>query len=154
MRARRSIRCRKGAPLVEILYPEWAGAQEEYLLLRRNASPETQPLAAAARQRLRLLGMSEAEIAAVERDGKTHARVTLASPISGVIAELGVREGMTVMPGNDAVSPRGSFHGVGERRSAGGAGGLVAAGQSGAGDASRPIRKRFSRDAWAQSCRR
>jgi Cu(I)/Ag(I) efflux system membrane fusion protein len=58
-----------------------------------------QPLAQAARQRLLLLGMSEADVAAVERDGRTRARVTLAAPIGGVIAELGVREGMTVSPG-------------------------------------------------------
>ena len=90
---------KKGAPLVEIFYPEWAGAQEEYLLLRRHASVEMKAIAAAARQRLALLGMSEAEIAAVEREGKARARFTVTSPISGVIAELGVREGMTVMAG-------------------------------------------------------
>jgi len=39
---------KKGAPLVELLYPEWAGAQEEYLLLRNSGSSE---LAQAARQR-------------------------------------------------------------------------------------------------------
>jgi Cu(I)/Ag(I) efflux system membrane fusion protein len=86
---------RKGAPLVEILYPDWVGAQEEFLFLRKSNSS----LASAARQRLALLGMSEPEIAAVEREGRTRARLTLHSPISGVIAELGVREGMTVMPG-------------------------------------------------------
>ena len=90
---------KKGAPLVEILVPEWAGAQEEYMLLRRHESPDMKALAAAARQRLALLGMSEAEITAVEREGKTRSRFTIASPISGVIAELGVREGMTVAPG-------------------------------------------------------
>jgi Cu(I)/Ag(I) efflux system membrane fusion protein len=90
----------KGAPLVELLYPEWAGAQEEYLLLRKSGSPELQSLAAAARQRLVLLGMSEAEIAAVEREGRTQPRVTIHAPIPGVIAELGVREGMTVSPGS------------------------------------------------------
>lgn len=89
----------KGAPLVEIFFPEWAGAQEEYLLLRRQTSSETRPLAEAARQRLVLLGMNETDIAAVERDGRVLARFTLRSPISGVIAELGVREGMTVMAG-------------------------------------------------------
>jgi membrane fusion protein, copper/silver efflux system len=90
---------KKGAPLVEILYPEWAAAQEEYLLLRKSAAEEMPALTQAARQRLLLLGMSEAEVAALEREGKMRARVTLHSPISGVIAELGVREGMTVMPG-------------------------------------------------------
>jgi Cu(I)/Ag(I) efflux system membrane fusion protein len=89
----------KGAPLVEILFPEWAGAQEEYLLLRKSASPDLQSLAAAARQRLTLLGMSDAEIATVERDGRTTPRATIHSPIAGVIAELGVREGMTVNAG-------------------------------------------------------
>ena len=87
---------KKGAPLVEILFPEWAGAQEEYLLLRKSGSSE---LAQAARQRLMLLGMNEAQIAAVERDGKVTNRFTLTAPISGVIAELGVRQGMSVMPG-------------------------------------------------------
>ena len=90
---------KKGAPLVELLYPEWAAAQQEYLLLHKSAAQEMPALAAAARERLRLLGMSESEIAAMEREGKTRARFTLVSPINGVIAELGVREGMTVMPG-------------------------------------------------------
>ena len=89
----------KGAPLVEIFFPEWAGAQEEFLLLRRQTSPETRPLADAARQRLVLLGMGAEDIAQVEREGKVLARFTLHSPITGVIAELGVREGMTVMAG-------------------------------------------------------
>jgi Cu(I)/Ag(I) efflux system membrane fusion protein len=86
---------KKGAPLVEILYPEWAGVQEEYLLLRKSDSE----FAEAARRRLALLGMSEAQIALVEREGRVRPSVTLRSPIDGVIAELGVREGMTVAAG-------------------------------------------------------
>lgn len=89
----------KGAPLVELLVPSWAGAQEEYLLLRRSGSPELRALAAAARQRLVLLGMAESDIAAVERTESVQQRFTLVSPISGVIAELGVREGGAVMAG-------------------------------------------------------
>jgi membrane fusion protein, copper/silver efflux system len=87
---------KKGAPLVELLYPEWAGAQEEYLLLRKSGSAD---LAQAARQRLMLLGMTEAQVAAVEREGRVRNRFTLTAPISGVIAELGVREGSTVTAG-------------------------------------------------------
>jgi len=90
---------RKGAPLVEILYPEWVGAQEEYLLLRRSASADMQPLAQAARQRMLLLGMSDAEIRRIEQEGKAHSRFVVVSPISGVVADLGVREGMTVAQG-------------------------------------------------------
>lgn len=89
----------RGAPLVEIFFPEWAGAQEEYLLLRRQAADEVRPLAAAARQRLLLLGMREDDIAIAEQEGRAVARFTLRSPITGVIAELGVREGMTVAAG-------------------------------------------------------
>ena len=90
---------RAGDPLVEILFPEWAAAQEEFLLLRRLSTPDAEALKGAARQRLVLLGMSEEHIAAVEREGKVQARVTLRAPVSGVIAELGAREGMTVMSG-------------------------------------------------------
>jgi Cu(I)/Ag(I) efflux system membrane fusion protein len=86
----------RGAPLVELLIPEWAGAQEEFLFLSRKGEPA---LAGAARRRLVLLGMSEAAIAEIERRGQVQARFTLHAPVSGVIAELGVREGMTVTAG-------------------------------------------------------
>jgi Cu(I)/Ag(I) efflux system membrane fusion protein len=89
----------KSAPLVDILFPEWTGAQEEYLVLRRQDAPGAKPLADAARARLLLLGMTEAEVSQVERQGKAQTRITLNSPISGVIAELNVREGMSVMAG-------------------------------------------------------
>lgn len=87
----------KGQPLVEILIPQWGAAQEEFLLLHKRA--DAQALAAAARQRLVLLGMSEAAIEEVARTGKLRTHFTLHAPISGVIAELGVREGMTVSAG-------------------------------------------------------
>ena len=90
---------KKGAPLVEILYPDWAAAQQEYLLLRKSAAQEMPALTQAGRQRLLLLGMSPAEVEILEREGTPRARITLHSPISGVVAELGVREGMTVMAG-------------------------------------------------------
>jgi Cu(I)/Ag(I) efflux system membrane fusion protein len=89
----------KGAPLVELLVPEWAGAQEEYFLLLASDAPETRALARSARRRLELLGMSVADIASITRERRVRRRFTLASPISGVIAELGVREGGAVSPG-------------------------------------------------------
>jgi Cu(I)/Ag(I) efflux system membrane fusion protein len=89
----------KGAPLVELLVPEWTAAQEEYLALLRSEVAGADTLRAAARQRLVLLGMSETLIQQVERDRRAQPRFTLHAPIGGVIAELDVREGMTVMPG-------------------------------------------------------
>jgi Cu(I)/Ag(I) efflux system membrane fusion protein len=89
----------KGAPLVELLVPEWTAAQEEYLALLKSELAGADALRAAARQRLVLLGMSEELIQAVERDRRAQPRFTLRAPIGGVIAALEVREGMTVMPG-------------------------------------------------------
>jgi len=87
----------KGQPLVELLVPDWAAAQAEYLLLRRAGKDVG--LTEAARNRLLLLGMSEEQIGLVEKTGQPQTRITLYAPINGVIAELGVREGMTVMSG-------------------------------------------------------
>ena len=90
---------RKGQPLARLFVPEWVGAQTEYLALKASAAPGAGDLARAARGRLALLGMSEEQIAAVDREAKPVARVTLASPADGVVGELGVREGMSVTPG-------------------------------------------------------
>ena len=90
---------RKGEPLVRLFVPDWAGAQEEYLALKASNAAGAAELARAARNRLLLAGMSEAQIEAVDREGKPETRVTLVSPVDGVVGELGAREGMTVMPG-------------------------------------------------------
>ncbi|MFZ6050251.1 efflux RND transporter periplasmic adaptor subunit [Pseudomonas sp. CR3202] len=85
-----------GAPLADLLIPEWAAAQEEFLALRRSGDPA---LVAAARQRLQLLGMPGTLIERVERRGKTAQVMTLTSPIGGVIRELDVRPGMALSAG-------------------------------------------------------
>lgn len=85
-----------GAPLADLLVPEWAGAQAEYLAVRRTGNGS---LVQAARQRLELLGMPPATIAAVERSGRPHNVVTVSTPTGGAIKTLGVRQGMTVAAG-------------------------------------------------------
>ncbi len=90
---------RKGQPLVEIYIPDWIAAQEEYLSVKRMQGQSTEGLLAAARQRMLLVGMSEEQVRAVEAGNKVQPRFTLTAPIGGVIAELGVREGMTVAAG-------------------------------------------------------
>ena len=92
-------RVAKGQPLAELYVPEWVAAQEEFLSVRRMQGTDLAVLVDGARQRMRQVGMSEAQIAGVESSGRTQPRFTLVAPIGGVIAELMAREGMTVMPG-------------------------------------------------------
>lgn len=90
---------RKGQPLAELYAPDWVAAQEEYLSVRRMAGTRLEALLDGARQRMRLVGMTEEQIRLVESTGKIHPRLTVIAPIGGVVAELGAREGMTVMAG-------------------------------------------------------
>ncbi len=85
-----------GAPLVDVLNPEWLGAQQEYLAVKRTGDAA---LAQAARQRLLLLGMAAAMVDLIERTGQPVALQTITAPAGGVISELMVRAGMTVAPG-------------------------------------------------------
>ncbi|HSV53760.1 MAG TPA: efflux RND transporter periplasmic adaptor subunit [Burkholderiaceae bacterium] len=92
-------RVAKGQALVDLYLPEWVAAQEEFLSLKRMQGSDLAVLVDGARQRMRLVGMNDEQIAAVERSGKTQARTTIYSPLGGVVVELSAREGMTVMAG-------------------------------------------------------
>ena len=87
---------RAGQPLVAFLVPEWAAAQYELLAIRRSGDAG---LLAAARDRLRLLGMPERMIDAIEKSGVVQSRYTVAAPMGGVIQSLDVRAGMTLAAG-------------------------------------------------------
>jgi len=94
---------RKGQPLAELYVPDWVAAQEEYLSAKRidARSNAAGPggLADSAKQRMRLVGMSEEQIRAVETGDKVQPRLTITAPIGGVVGELTAHEGMTVMAG-------------------------------------------------------
>jgi Cu(I)/Ag(I) efflux system membrane fusion protein len=97
---------RKGQPLAEIYVPDWVAAQEEYLSAKRiGAQTDIKDLggvgglAEAAAQRMRLTGMREEQVRAIEAGGKVQPRFTITAPISGVVGEITAREGMTVMAG-------------------------------------------------------
>jgi Cu(I)/Ag(I) efflux system membrane fusion protein len=94
---------RKGQPLAELYVPDWIAAQEEYLAATRIATHSgasgLNALVDGARQRMRLAGMNEEQIRRFESSGIVQTRTTLTAPTSGVVAELSVREGMTVMAG-------------------------------------------------------
>ena len=87
---------RARAPIADIQLTEWGGAQTEFLSVKRLGNAA---LTAAARQRLRLLGMSNDVIGEVERNGRTNGTVTITSPISGVIQTLDARAGVTLAMG-------------------------------------------------------
>ena len=90
-----------GAPLADIYVPSWVAAQEEYLAVARMAEqdPQLATLRDAAEQRMRQAGMSPAQIQRVVRSGSLQPRFTLTAPLGGVVTELMVSEGATVMPG-------------------------------------------------------
>ena len=90
-----------GQPLAELFVPEWVAAQQEFLAVRRleASTPGLNELIAATRQRMRLVGMTEEQIARVESRGVVQSRLTVTAPIAGVLAELAVREGSAVTAG-------------------------------------------------------
>lgn len=85
-----------GAAIADLLIPAWGGAQTEFLAVKGTGDAA---LAAAARQRLMLLGMSTALIASVERSRRPQNVITIVTPVGGAIQSLDVRAGMTVAAG-------------------------------------------------------
>ncbi|MSQ64036.1 MAG: efflux RND transporter periplasmic adaptor subunit [Betaproteobacteria bacterium] len=92
---------RAGQVLADIYSPDLVSAQEEYLLARRmaQANAADEPLARAGRRRLESLGVSGAEIGKLETSGAASRTMPILAPISGILSELGVREGAMVQPG-------------------------------------------------------
>lgn len=90
---------RKGQALLDLYVPDWVAVQEDYLALQHMQGDNLAPLREAALARMRQAGMDSQQIAQVKKAGKVQARITLYSPMNGVVTELNAREGMTVMPG-------------------------------------------------------
>ncbi len=90
---------KRGQVLMVLIAPEWTAAQEEYLALRRAQSSGLVEVRDAARRRLGLLGMSEAQIRAIESTNQAQTRISVVAPRNGVVTELAVREGETVTSG-------------------------------------------------------
>jgi membrane fusion protein, copper/silver efflux system len=106
---------KKGEPLVEIYSPELLATQQEFLGVLKWATQmgdkkkdDTLGLMLAkdaiasmdaARQRLRLWDISEAQIKQIEQTGKPVRTLTLYSPVSGFVTQKMAVQGMKVMPG-------------------------------------------------------
>lgn len=104
------VTVRKGDHMVKLYSPELLSAQEELLQairgmtdlsrsnvesLRRSAAGTVE----AARDKLRLWGLSSVQIEDIERSGKTSEQVTIFSPASGVVIHRNAQEGMYVDTG-------------------------------------------------------
>ncbi len=105
---------RKGEPLAEIYSPELFATQQEFLnLLRWKKAPgggaasswdsmlgrDRDTILEAARERLRLWDITDAQVRAIETSGKPIRTLTLFSPISGYVIQKMVVQGMRIMPG-------------------------------------------------------
>ncbi|MCG3147715.1 MAG: hypothetical protein PCFJNLEI_01156 [Verrucomicrobiae bacterium] len=90
---------KKGDPLLTIYSPELVSAQEEYLIATRTPA-EGDALKNAARRRLELWDISDAQIEQLEKTGKVEKHLTLYAPANGIVAEKNILAGQKIMLGD------------------------------------------------------
>jgi len=98
-------RVRAGQPLAGIFSQELLASQTEYLSARRAAA--TGPRSAVvegSRSRLKVLGMTDGEIRAIEESGEPRRLVTVTAPRSGVVLHRGISVGTAVDPSTEIVT--------------------------------------------------
>jgi membrane fusion protein, copper/silver efflux system len=91
---------RAGQPLARIFSQELLSSQTEYLAARKaiSASGITSAVVASGRARLAVLGMTPADIDAIEQTGEPKRLVTVVAHSSGVVVNRGVTVGTSVDP--------------------------------------------------------
>ena len=87
---------RRGQLLAGIYSPDLLAAQQELLIALGANDPQ---LIEAVRRRLALFGLSEAQIARVEKNHQVERRVDYYAPFDGYVMDLGARQGAEVQPG-------------------------------------------------------
>ncbi len=92
---------KKGQLLFELYSPTLVNAQEEYLIALRSAN---KLLLNASKERLAALGVTSSEIARLDKERTVRRRVRVDAESDGVIAHLGVREGIYVTPATEIMS--------------------------------------------------
>jgi len=88
---------RKGQLLAEVYSPDLYAAQEEFLLALKQAGDRT--WAEAARQKLLFLGLTERQVASLERSGHSQRRVAYYAPTGGIVSSIAVHPGASVSTG-------------------------------------------------------
>jgi Cu(I)/Ag(I) efflux system membrane fusion protein len=95
---------KKGEHLVSMYSPDLLTAQEELLHARRAAraredNRSAHAALAAAREKLRLWGLTAGQVAAIETRGAASDHLTITSPISGIVTHKNVFQGVYVKEG-------------------------------------------------------
>ena len=91
----------KGQLLFELYSPTLVNAQQEYLATLASGNDMLQ---SASRDRLAALGVTGSEIERLQRERTASQRVRVYAEADGVIAHLGVREGIFVTPATEVMS--------------------------------------------------
>jgi len=92
---------KKGQLLFELYSPTLVNAQEEFLTAIRSGNTL---LLKASRDRLEALGVSKSEVARLDKERTVQQRVRVYAESDGVIAHLGVREGIYITPATEVMS--------------------------------------------------
>jgi membrane fusion protein, copper/silver efflux system len=87
---------RRGQLLAGIYSPELLATQQELLIARTSKDSD---LIEAARRRLGLFGVSDAQIARIDKTSRVERRIDYYAPFDGYVMELGARQGAAVEPG-------------------------------------------------------
>ena len=97
---------RAGEPLAAIFSQELLSSQTEYLAARKNtaASGIMSAVVESGRTRLQVLGMTAAEIDAIEHSGQPRRLVTVFAPSGGIVINRGVTAGTAVDPSTTLLS--------------------------------------------------
>jgi len=95
-------RVEKGAPLALLLAPDVTSAARELLLARRSQEPtHGGAMASAAEEKLRLLGLSAAQVERLAASGHASPTVEVLSPIAGTVIERKVLQGDWIVEGQE-----------------------------------------------------
>jgi Cu(I)/Ag(I) efflux system membrane fusion protein len=92
---------KRGQLLFELYSPPLVNAQEEYLQALASGNRR---LTGASQQRLSALGVSQSQIDRLEKDKEITQNIRFYAPQSGVLINLGVREGMYIKPETQILS--------------------------------------------------
>jgi membrane fusion protein, copper/silver efflux system len=87
---------RRGQLLAGVYSPALLATQQEFLIARTSKDPN---LIEAARRRLGLSGLSDAQTARIDKTGQVERLIDYYAPFDGYVMELGAHQGAAVGPG-------------------------------------------------------